>query len=98
MDIAEQPLGDVARYSYPEPEVPHPVSPRALERKIRQARIAAGPVPILALAHGYGPPQDFQARLQVAWESSRGRVWINRYGYLSDEKLELTRQTCGPAV
>jgi hypothetical protein len=98
MDIAEQPLGNVSRYSYPEPDVPHPVSPQALERKIRQARIAAGSVPILALAHGYGPPQDFQARLRVAWESSGGHVWINRYGYLTDEKLQLTRQTCGSAA
>jgi hypothetical protein len=98
MDIAEQPLGAVDRYSYPEPHIPHPVSSQALERKIRQASIAAAGVPIFALAHGYGPAQDFQARLRVAWASSGGRVWVNRYGYLTDEKLQLIRRTCGPAA
>ncbi len=98
MDIDEQPLGDVGAYSYPGPDTPHPVSPQAMERKIRQAQLAAGRVPVFALAHGYGPAKDYQARLRVAWESSGGRVWINRYGYLSDEKIELTRETCGGRV
>ena len=98
MDIDEQPLGDVGSYSYPGPDTPHPVSPQAMERKIRQAQLAAGRVPVFALAHGYGPAKDYQARLRVAWESSGGRVWINRYGYLSDEKIELTRETCGGRV
>ena len=99
MDISERPLGAVERYSYPEPDVPHPVSPQALERKIRQAQTAAGAgVPVIALAHGYGPPDDFQARLRVAWSASGGRVWINRYGYLSDRKMDLVRATCRPAA
>jgi hypothetical protein len=95
MDIAERPLGGVERYSYPEPDVPHPVSHPAMARKIRQAQLAAGPeASIIALAHGYGPPADFEARLRVAWKASGGRVWINRYAYLSDRKLELIRQVC----
>lgn len=99
MDIAESPAGGVERYSYPEPDVPHPVSAAALERKIRQAQAAAGGrVPIAALAHGYGPPEDFGARLRVAWKASGGRVWINRYGYLSDRKMELVRAVCRTAA
>jgi hypothetical protein len=95
MDIAERPLGPVERYSYPEPDVPHPVSPQALERKIRQARLAAGSeVPVIALAHGYGPPVDFEDRLRVAWEASGGRVWVNRYAYLSDAKIDIIGRNC----
>ncbi len=95
MDIAERPLGAVERYSYPEPAVPHPVSLQALERKIRQAQLAAGSeVPVIALAHGYGPPADFAARLKAAWRASGGRVWINRYAYLSDEKMDLVPAAC----
>ncbi|MCW5962872.1 MAG: hypothetical protein KIT83_02445 [Bryobacterales bacterium] len=96
MDIDERPLEAVESYSYPEPDVPHPVSPQSLDRKIRQARLATGSaVAVNALAHGYGPVEDFEARLRVAWQASGGRVWINRYGYLSDEKLERIRQVCG---
>lgn len=92
MDIAERPAGDLLAYSYPEPGAAHPVSHGAMARKIRQAAAACGATPVLALAHGYGPVRDFEARLRVAWESSGGRVWINRYGYLSDEKLEVVRR------
>lgn len=94
MDIGENPLGGVESYSYPEPEAAHPVSHAAMARKIQQARLEAGSTPVNALAHGYGPPRDFEARLKVAWASSGGRVWINRYGYLSDEKLDIARRVC----
>jgi hypothetical protein len=95
MDIDESARGPLEHYTYPEPHVPHPVSPQALERKVLQAQLAAGgEVPIIALAHGYGPPADFAMRLQTAWKVSGGRVWVNRYGYLSDAKLDLIRRTC----
>lgn len=94
MDIAERPPGDVSSCVYPEPDSPHPVSAAALARKIRQARAMAGSTPVNALAHGYGPLADFEARLRVAWDSSGGRVWINRYGYLSDEKLSVVGKVC----
>lgn len=92
MDIDENPRRSVTDYRYPLPEEPHPVSEASLERKIHQARRAAGATPINALAHGYGPPQDFSNRLRVAWKASGGRVWVNRYAYLTDEKLELIRE------
>lgn len=95
MDIDERSRGRVEHYSYPEPAVPHPVSPAALERKIRQAQLAAGDTaPVIALAHGYGPPDDFANRLRTAWHVSGRRVWINRYAYLSDEKVDLVGQVC----
>jgi hypothetical protein len=94
MDIGENPPGDISKCSYPEPDVPHPVSAAALARKIRQAQSMAGATPVNALAHGYGPVADFEARLRVAWESSGGNVWINRYAYLSDEKLAVIGRVC----
>ncbi len=74
---------------YPEPDQPHPAGLDAQQRKIRQARAEAGATPVFALAHAYGPPEDFRKRLDAAWRASGGRVWINRYGYLSDQKLRL---------
>ena len=60
----------------------------------RQARSRAGQTPVYALAHGYGPPEDFARRLRAAWNGAQGLVWINRYGYLSDEKLDAIGAIC----
>ena len=43
---------------------------------------------VTPLMHGYGPLDDFTRRFQVVADSPADGVWINRYGYLSDEKLD----------
>lgn len=97
LDIADdEGLTRLQDYGYPEPGAAHPVGEKAQACKIAQAQTDAGAVPILALAHAYGPPEDFRKRLQVAWRSSGQRVWINRYGYLSDEKLKIVKEVCRP--
>jgi len=81
--------GAIADYSYPPPDRPHPVGSNAQLRKLRAAARRAAPAPIHALVHGYGTHDDFCARLRVAVDAAPGpRVWINRYGYLSDQKLD----------
>ena len=65
-----------------------------MARKILEAQAEAGSLPVYALAHGYGPLADFERRLNVAWNASRHGVWINRYGYLSDEKLTAIGRIC----
>jgi hypothetical protein len=88
------PKYDLKTYSYPEPDVPHPAGSESLRRKLRQAKSEAlGGMPIYALAHGYGPPDDFKRRLAAAWETADG-VWINRYCYLSDDKLKAIGEVC----
>ena len=83
--------GDVSSslsdYRYPAPDEPHPGGDEAQARKIAQAQQSAGDCPVYTLAHGYGPPDDFERRMRVAWNASPHGVWLNRYGYLSDEKL-----------
>ncbi|MCU1326236.1 MAG: hypothetical protein JWN34_1606 [Bryobacterales bacterium] len=74
-------------WEYPGPDTPHRAGRDAQARKIAYAQKEAGDTPVYALAHGYGPVKDFEERLGVAWAASDGRVWINRYGYLTDEKL-----------
>ena len=63
-----------------------------MARKIVQAQADAGSTPIYSLAHGYGPLEDFHLRLQVAWDASEHGLWMNRYAYLTDEKLRLIGQ------
>lgn len=95
MDIADgEGLESLAAYAYPEPDAPHPVGAEAQARKIREAQREAGAVPVYALAHGYGPLEDFKNRLRIAWRASPHGVWINRYGYLSDRKLEAIGEVC----
>lgn len=77
---------------YPEPDEAHPASDRAMADKIRRARKAAGKTPVAAFAHAYGPLDDVVRRTRVAWEASEGNVWLNRYGYLSDEKLAALKE------
>jgi hypothetical protein len=84
----------LADYRYPEPDASHPVGAKAQARKIAQAQADAGAVPVHALAHGYGPVADFRRRLETAWRASKHGVWINRYGYLSEEKMQAVRAVC----
>ncbi len=83
-----------AEFSYPEPDRPHGAGPGAQVRKVEAAIRAAGDTPVMALAHGYGPVADFEARLRIAWRAANGRVWVNRYGYLADPKLDAIGRVC----
>jgi hypothetical protein len=79
----------LADYHYPEPDEPHPVSAASQSRKIDLALAQAGAgMAITPIVHGYGPPDDFLRRFRIVAESRAHGIWINRYGYLSDEKLE----------
>ena len=90
LDLADDGgLAKATDYHYSEPHEPHPAGNQAMIRKIGQARRDAGTTPVYALAHGYGPAHDFRRRLTAAWQSSPAGIWVNRYGYLSDEKLRI---------
>ncbi len=95
MDLTDgEPAGlTLATYDYPEPDAPHPIPNEPQRRKINQALASVGgATPLYALVHGYGPTDDFRRRLQLAADSPVQGVWINRYGYLSDEKLDVIRE------
>lgn len=81
-------------YAYPDPETPHGAGVQAQRQKIETAQKAAGATPVYALAHGYGPLADFEQRLAVAWSASANKVWINRYGYLTEEKIDAIGRVC----
>lgn len=75
-------------YGYPGPEDPHPIPDAPQKRKIAQALSAAdGKLAVTPLVHGYGPADDFSRRLRLVAESAADGVWINRYGYLGDDKI-----------
>ncbi|MGV3724662.1 MAG: hypothetical protein ACO1SX_27510 [Actinomycetota bacterium] len=94
LDLSDgEPGARLSDYDYPGPDQPHPIPNGPQLRKIGQARTAIGSrVPFYALVHGYGPVDDFRRRLQLVADSQVDGVWINRYGYLSDEKLDVIRE------
>jgi hypothetical protein len=87
-DTGAAPLEDLR---YPEPLERHPVAAAAQRRKIETARAQAPAMH--AASHAYGPLDDVVARAEVAWSAAGRRLWINRYGYLSDAKLEALGRT-----
>jgi hypothetical protein len=72
---------------YPEPHEAHGAGRAAQARMIRLAQDQAGSTSVAAFAHGYGPLDDFRERATTALEAAHGHLWVNRYGYLSDAKL-----------
>ncbi len=93
----------IDQYGYPGPDEPHPIPDEAQRRRIERVcaevnRRAA----VTPLMHGYGPLHDFVRRFRVVAESPVDGVWINRYGYLSDDKLDavgrIWRQQRQPAA
>lgn len=64
-------------------------------RKSRQAQADAGETPIYVLAHGYGPMDDYRCRIEVADLAGPHGMWINRYAYLTYEKLDIIGQVTG---
>jgi hypothetical protein len=79
----------ISDYGYPEPHEAHPIPNACQARKIAQVcNEVDGRALVTPLVHGYGPLDDFVRRFQVVADSPADGAWINRYGYLSDEKLD----------
>jgi hypothetical protein len=83
---------DATALRYPPPDTDHPVGRQAQIDKLRTAVSQAGATPVIAFTHSYGPAGDFMHRFKLATETvgapgGSGRVWVNRYGYLSAGKL-----------
>ena len=88
-DMEDEPSSNIDDYAYPEPDTPHPAGTQAQLRKVKQATLAAGGMPILPSVHGYGPLDDVERRWRMRWEGGKHGMWVNGYGYLSQEKLDL---------
>src|SRR5690606_28247606 len=85
-DLTEE-MSDGASLRYPDPQTAHPVSVDAQRRKLAAAKAGLGGIPMIAFAHAYGPEDDVLSRFGLACEGAPA-AWLNRYGYLSDSKLD----------
>jgi len=75
-------------FDYPEPSENHPVSPNAIMEKQTQVEAECTKVPVWPIAHSYGPCDDFEKRAEAVYSVSKKRLWVNRYAYLTDEKID----------
>lgn len=87
-------LGD---YVYPGPDTPHIAGTKAQIKKIKQAQEQAGSMPIFPSVHAYGPMEDVERRWRIGWETGSHGMWLNRYGYLSEQKLALLKRVVSGA-
>jgi hypothetical protein len=81
----------LAEYGMPRPDEPHPIAMDALTRKVNQAIRQSGSESSLAYVHSYRPAEEFGRVLEAVLASEATGCWVQRYGYLSDEKLAIVR-------
>lgn len=73
---------------YPEPDEAHPCASADLTSKMTMAMnsVPAG-TRMCGITHGYGPTDDVIRRLNAVLAAQPQELHVNRFGYLSDEKL-----------
>jgi len=91
-DLEDEPAASLDDYVFPGPDDAHRAGTEAQRRKIRQATSEAGQMPIMPSVHAYGPMDDVERRWRTGWETGNSGMWVNRYGYLSKEKLKLLKR------
>lgn len=70
--------------AYPDPDEAHAIPAPAFAQKIG----GFDDPDVIGIAHSYGPAGDVLDRFTALYEATRGRIEINRYAYLSDEKID----------
>jgi hypothetical protein len=80
------------QFEYPQPDENHPINLDSLASRQTQVESWAGDTPVWPIAHAYGPIEDFKKRAAAVLAVSKNRLWINRYAYMNDEKLEALAQ------
>ena len=81
------PSSDALRY--PDPDENHPADSAAIAAKMENARSAVGGAEFWGITHAYGPDPDMIRRFRAVAGASGGRVYLNRYGYLNENKLRM---------
>ena len=75
------------QFEYPQPDENHLVELESFARRQTRVESWAGDTPVWPIAHAYGPIEDFKRRAAAVLAVSKNRLWINRYAYMSNEKL-----------
>ena len=78
-----------ADYNIPAPEEDHPAKPQSWRAKMDQVvDQVAGRAACYAYAHSYRSQAQWKRMIAVLRDSRADGMWVQRYGYLSDSKLD----------
>ncbi len=77
------------KYHIPAPDEMHPALPRTWRNKLQQVvdRVDHHAT-CYAYAHAYRPLRQWRQMIEVVRETDVDGMWVQRYGYLSDAKLD----------
>ena len=82
-----------AHYNIPGPDEDHPVNPQTFTSRIAEVvDQVGGKIPVQTLAHGYRPAPQWREKVEIVRHSAVDGMWVQRYCYLSDEKLDILGQ------
>lgn len=80
-------------FGMPGPEDDHNLTRESYTYRIENAlAIRQYQAPLIPYVHGYRPAEDFARLLETIRPFTQDGLWIQRYGYLSDEKLAILQQ------
>lgn len=84
---------DPEMFAMPAPGEGHNLTAESYTHRLETARALSGPeAPILPVVHAYRPADELAWLLETIRPFTGQGTWIRRYGYLSDEKLDILRQ------
>ena len=82
-----------ANYHIPGPDENHPVHPETFRERIDEVVSQVnGQTPVIPLAHGYRPLAQWKRKVAIVRDSPAHGMWVQRYCYLSDDKLRALGQ------
>lgn len=77
-------------YGMPAPTEPHPLTATDLRRKLEQVVSEVdGQARVEGYVHSYQPAETFGELVHAIEDTDVDGMWIQRYGYLSEEKLDI---------
>jgi hypothetical protein len=91
----EHPVTDLspATFGMPARDVPHNLTPASYTDRLENAlALQPNQAPVLPLVHAYRPVDDFARQLETVRPYAMNGLWIRRFGYLCDRKLDLLHQ------
>lgn len=89
-DLAPRSL---AQYHIPAPAENHPARPESWRLKMDEVVAeVGGRAPVYAYAHSYRSEAQWKRMVAVLRDSPADGMWVQRYDYLSDIKLDILRQ------
>lgn len=85
--------GSFERYRIPPPHEQHPVRLDAYAKRIEEVVVqVGGNARCYPFAHAYLPAQQWCEMVALVRDSDADGMWVQMYGYLSDEKMEILKE------